>query len=55
MQSSNEVGVVFNKIEVVESKNAKIIYVTLTDDLEFEVKLPPTCPFVTSLVIMMQN
>ena len=34
MWQSNEVGVVFNKIEVVESKNAKINHETLTDDLE---------------------
>ena len=34
---SNEVGVVFNiVIEVVESKNAKINLVTLTDDLEIK-------------------
>ena len=34
MWQSKEVGAIFNKIEVVESKNAKIIHVTLTDDLE---------------------
>ena len=34
MRWSNEVGVIFNIVEVVESKNAKINYVTLTDDFE---------------------
>ena len=34
MKQSNKVGVIFNKIEVVESKNAKINHVTLTDDLK---------------------
>ena len=34
MWQSIEIGVVFNIIEVVESKNVKIYLVTLTDDFE---------------------